>query len=76
MTIKRDSETILFCAMNLVLFYCFENVGIVLNRLLLGLDEERFNRPACVLDEHSIKEPNSEDKQHTTLAIMTSNRQC
>ena len=70
MTIKRDSETILFCAMNLVLFYCFENVGIVLNRLLLGLDEERFNRPACALDEHSIKEPNSEDKQPYRLAVV------
>ena len=55
--------------MNLVLIYCFENVGIVLNRLLLGLDEERFNRPACALDEHSIKEPNSEDKQPYRLEV-------
>lgn len=70
MTIKRDSETILFCAMNLVLFYCFENVGIVLNRLLLGLDEERFNRPVFALDEHSIKEPNSEDKQPYRLEVV------
>lgn len=56
--------------MNLVLFYYFENVGIVLNRLLLGLDEERGNRAVCALDKHSIKEKNSEDKQPYWLEVV------
>lgn len=63
-------KTILFCVMNLVLFYYFENVGIVLNRLLLGLDEERGNRAVCALDKHSIKEKNSEDKQPYWLEVV------
>lgn len=56
--------------MNLVLFYYFENEGIVLNRLLLGLDEERGNRAVFALDKHSIKEKNSEDKQPYWLEVV------